>query len=419
MHCEVDILIIGAGPAGAASAILMAQSGRRVTVIERDLFPRQKVCGECVAAGNLDLLDSLGIGIEFRRCAGPELRQVGWIGASQMLSADMPACAQGNYSYGRAMGRDQLDNLLLERARAVGATVLQPATVEAIRGNPGHYECDYSLKTTQLKIDRRCYRTLTAAVVIDAHGSWERGPVFPMDGSQIAASRRRNGDLFAFKATFRETQLPTGFLPIIPIDGGYAGMVVANEGRTTIACCLRRDRLAQCRSSAPGASAGTAIEFLLRRTVPHLGQMLHGARRDGVWQSVGPVRPGIHAQASGTIFRIGNAAGESHPIIGEGIGMALQSAVLLANEFAQVPGGPLNPHLHSAIQERYSAAWRRAFAHRLSLSKAYDHMAMHPSFTRFAGNMLRRWPRLLTYSARWAGKAQHACTAVSSTMEKT
>ena len=59
-----DAAIVGAGPAGSASAILLAHAGWSVALIERQAFPRRKVCGECIAASNLPLLHALGVGAE-------------------------------------------------------------------------------------------------------------------------------------------------------------------------------------------------------------------------------------------------------------------------------------------------------------------------------------------------------------------
>ena len=79
MTSEVDALVIGAGPAGASTAILLAQAGWRVVLVERQVYPRQKVCGECLTAGSLALLDKLGVGCAVRNKAGPELKRVGWM----------------------------------------------------------------------------------------------------------------------------------------------------------------------------------------------------------------------------------------------------------------------------------------------------------------------------------------------------
>lgn len=63
MKTKFDVIIIDAGPAGASAATLLAQAGWSVALIEKQIFPRRKVCGECIAASNLPLLDALGIGV--------------------------------------------------------------------------------------------------------------------------------------------------------------------------------------------------------------------------------------------------------------------------------------------------------------------------------------------------------------------
>ena len=53
MRAAFDAVIVGAGPAGSTAAILLARAGWRVALVERQTFPRRKVCGECIAASNL------------------------------------------------------------------------------------------------------------------------------------------------------------------------------------------------------------------------------------------------------------------------------------------------------------------------------------------------------------------------------
>ena len=76
------------------------------------------------------LLDQLGVGGGVRRRAGPQLTRVGWVDADASIMADMPRCSSGSDGYGRALGRDVLDSLLLQRAKGVGVEVLQPARVD-------------------------------------------------------------------------------------------------------------------------------------------------------------------------------------------------------------------------------------------------------------------------------------------------
>src|ERR1700689_1643609 len=112
---DADALVIGPGPAGASTAILLKLAGWRVILVEKSSYPRQKVCGECLSAASLALLDLLGLGAVVRDRAGPELHQVGWMRGAAILVADLPPCTDGPHRYGRALGRDQLDAILVNR----------------------------------------------------------------------------------------------------------------------------------------------------------------------------------------------------------------------------------------------------------------------------------------------------------------
>ena len=77
MNSHFDAVVIGGGPAGATTALLLARAGWSVLVLERKAFPRRKVCGEYLSATTLPLLDRLGLGEAFRDRAGPPVDRVG------------------------------------------------------------------------------------------------------------------------------------------------------------------------------------------------------------------------------------------------------------------------------------------------------------------------------------------------------
>jgi flavin-dependent dehydrogenase len=401
MRADGDALIVGAGPAGAATAIWLAQAGWRVVLVEKHAYPRNKVCGECIAAGNLELIDALGIGRGFRAQAGPELREVAWMCGTETTVAALPRTA-GPHAYGRALGRDRLDALLVARCHNLGVIVRQPATVLAIDGVAGAFDCT-------LQDPSGAAQVLRVPVVIDAHGSWEAGPARGASGAprQTAARPpRKPADLFAFKTRFRDARLAPGLLPVLAFAGGYGGLVRAEQGRVTLACCVRRDTLARARRLAPGLSAGLAIESYLQTSCAGLRNALAGATRECAWLSVGPLRPGERVVATDGIFRVGNAAGESHPLIGEGISMALQSATLLAGLLTAEPAVTMDLRRQRQLQERYATAWRRQFRQRLRYAAMFSQIAMHPMLATPTGVVLGRHPGLLTLAARLAGKAR-------------
>ena len=124
-----DALIIGGGPGGATAALLLAKAGWSVGLVEKTSYPRGKVCGEFLSATNLPLLKHLGVAESFLELAGPDVRQVGLISGNHVVTADMPRPRTGGGTsdgWGRALGRDHLDTLLLHRAAAAGVNVWQP-----------------------------------------------------------------------------------------------------------------------------------------------------------------------------------------------------------------------------------------------------------------------------------------------------
>ncbi|HEY6516667.1 MAG TPA: NAD(P)/FAD-dependent oxidoreductase [Steroidobacteraceae bacterium] len=403
-------IIIGAGPAGSSAAILLARAGWSVALLEAKRFPRRKVCGECIAASNLPLLDALGVGEPLRRRAGPQLRRVAlWCGEASVTAA-LPSRADGYPQWGYALGREHLDLLLLERAQASGATVLQPCTATAIRRQA--HGAGYEVDATGAGSGSM---TLRAPVLIRANGSWQPPPA---EGAPWSRERRA-GDLLGFKASFRGAALDDGLLPVLAFDGGYGGMVVAGDGLATLACCIRRERLAtRRRGAAVGASAGETIEALLRDECRGVREALAHASRVGPWLAAGPIRPGVRlGNSRGGAFLIGNAAGEVHPIIGEGISMALQSAWLLCGELTDSPealrGDAQGERVRREIERRYASRWRSHFSGRMRLAACFAHTAMRPGIAAPLLPLLRRAPSLLGLAARMSGKTRSAVTVPS------
>lgn len=400
MKTEFDAIIIGGGPAGSSAAIMLARGGWSVALIEKQSFPRRKVCGECIAASNLPLLQALGIGALFEQSAGPELRKVALMHGAHKVVADLPRAPHEHYPWGRALGRETLDTLLIAQARLAGVHVMQPWSAVRTDGSAGRWRCDVRATDTGTLL------ALRAAVLIDAHGSWES-----LSSERVHRSRVHHAsDLLAFKANFRQTRLQKGLLPVLAFSGGYGGMVRADGGITTLACCIRRDQLEASRRTSPGLSAGEVIETLLKEQCAGVRTALQGATREGAWLAAGPLDTGIHLRPGDDMIRIGNAAGEAHPIIGEGMSMALQSAWLLCAQLLHdKPGQGLSDPVWQREQVRmYAAQWRLAFASRLRLAAVLAHVAMRPRLAKPMLALVRRWPGLLTLGAGWGGKTRCA-----------
>ena len=394
MSQRYDAIVIGGGVAGGTAAILLAAAGWSVALVEKKAFPRRKVCGECIAAPNLALLDALGVGAGFADAAGPPLTRVGLYVGEETLSADLPRLDGGSFASARALGRERLDTLLLERAARLGVVLRQPAAVKQVERRNSRYVCRVTLERDEIE-------PLEAPVLIAAHGSWEPQPW----NERVSHARPR--ELVAFKANFSGANLEPGLLPVLAFRGGYGGMVVADGGMLTLACCVRRDTLRDWRAAAPTAGAGDAVQTALTASCRGVRLALTGARREGPWLSVGPVRPGIRSpwsEHSG--FAVGNAAGEAHPILGEGISMAMQSAWLLCARLVRERDALLNGASQAAVARAYARDWRRHFSARMRFAAVLAQLAMRPDLARPLLPLLRAAPGLLTIAARLGGKVQ-------------
>jgi flavin-dependent dehydrogenase len=184
-------------------------------------------------------------------------------------------------------------------------------------------------------------------------------------------------------------------MPLLAFPGGYGGLVHSDSGRTSLSCCIRRDALGRARQRH-GGRAGEAVLAHILETTRGARLALGDAVLDGSFLSTGPIHPGIRTRYEDGVFFTGNIAGEAHPVIAEGISMAIQSSGLLAKLLIAHRG------------ETYAREWKRRFAPRIRAASLFAHLAMNGT-GRLAGRaILRAAPRLLGLGARLSGKAPFA-----------
>ena len=247
MKTRFDVAVVGAGPAGASAAILLARAGWSVALIERQPFPRRKVCGECIAASNLRAARRARR--RRRRSiarAGAELRRVALMRGRRHDRRAAAGRRRSAHRWGRALGREHLDTLLADAAEAAGATRLQPCALQAIGGAAGALlacACGRSATGADVDLQRRPRRRRARLVGAAARRS-----------APSAARPARRATCSPSRRTSAAPPSPPICCRCSPFAGGYGGMVVADDGLATLACCVRADRL----QAAARARAGPA-----------------------------------------------------------------------------------------------------------------------------------------------------------------
>jgi flavin-dependent dehydrogenase len=234
---------------------------------------------------------------------------------------------------------------------------------------------------------------------VAAHGSWDPGQL----PTQPARRHPRASDLFGFKAHLLNSALPPGLMPLVAFPGGYGGMVHSDHGRVSLSCCIRRDTLERCRQVVPSLTAGEAVLAHIVSTCPAARGALDGAAVESDWRSAGPIRPGIRATYRDGVFFAGNAAGEAHPVVAEGISMAMQAGMSLAGALTTTSD------LRHA-RDVYAAEWHRLFARRIRAAAVIAHWAMRPAAVALSLPLLSAFPAVLTEGARTSGKVTAICS---------
>src|ERR1019366_9302265 len=122
---DADVIIAGAGPAGAAAACHLTRSGASVILLDRMIFPRDKVCGDFVGPSALIELDTLGISqMDGYARTNIARRAALYIDGEALIARPFPII-EGMPSYGRVIPRIALDNFIVDAARSAGARVME------------------------------------------------------------------------------------------------------------------------------------------------------------------------------------------------------------------------------------------------------------------------------------------------------
>ena len=171
-----DVAIVGGGPAGSSCAAFCANAGLRTLLLEREIFPREKVCGDCLNPACWPILRRLQVEERVRSLPHGVLDRVEFIGiGGRTLAVTLPAGDEAEI----AVKRSLFDQLIMTRARELGATICEGSTVTALTA-PGAVTRNWTITAADGTFESR------VLVAADGRNSTDR-PALP------PASARREG----------------------------------------------------------------------------------------------------------------------------------------------------------------------------------------------------------------------------------
>jgi len=337
---KFDCAIVGAGPAGSATAFHLARNGVAVVLLDRADFPRSKPCGDCISPGANGLLERLGVLSDVQRQAAA---LDGWRiyapnGTFFETRFDR-VTADPLYRQAYAIDRRRLDALLLRAARNAGAHVLTRAHVTDIRDEATFHRVYY-------RDSDHSPRELRCRFLIGADGL--RSIISRRTGLVGRAARLRKLSLTAHAAAISGIA-NHGELHVI--DGATLGVAPIETGSNDLPAC-NVTLVAASPKFARDAAADTR-QFFLRRVRSFPGVRDRIVREDfGELLGSGPFDRPVRSVVAPGVALVGDAAGYFDPFTGQGLYQALATAERLADcvNRAFRAGSPRAP-LHDYVRE--------------------------------------------------------------------
>lgn len=301
-----QVVVVGAGPAGSITALLLARAGVGVRLLDRSRFPRHKLCGDTLNPGALATLDRLGVAAPIR---GRGLRVDGMIvtGPGDVSVAG----AYGRDVHGVAITRHDLDVLLLEAAIAAGAQFDDDVDVRA-PVMEGTRVAGVRLRAAGGE------ETIRAAVTVAADGRHSR-LAFGLGLSRFASHPRR----WAFGAYYAGVDGLTAFGEMHVRPNGYIGIAPVPGGAANVCVVRARDM------RAPGAFRGDVITKAIAAE-PAIRIRFARASRVSDVTVLGPLAVESYAAGMPGLLLAGDAAGFIDPMTGDGLRFAIRGAELAA-----------------------------------------------------------------------------------------
>jgi flavin-dependent dehydrogenase len=373
VSAPLDVLIAGAGPAGAATALRLARAGFRVAAVDRARFPREKICAEYMSPEGVRHLSALGVLETVERAGGHPIRgtMVEAPRGSRLTGLFARAGTAPFRATGLSVPRRILDHALVEAARGAGATVMEATTVQGVLQENG------AVTGLALRFDDGGTGELRARLTIGADG------LHSLLARTIGG--RRFGPLRRYAFVAHAAAVPglsdtaemhvaaDGYVGINPLGGGLANvsLVVPREGAAPARGRPEAFFLEQL-EQFPGVRGRVAAGSIVREVLV-----------------TGPFAAWSRRVVTDGALLTGDAADFFDPFTGEGICAALRGAELLeaVARAALARPGPLT----AAALGPYARARRRAFLGKWMVERAIGYAMLAPAlFDRAVGRLERR-----------------------------
>ncbi|OAB41510.1 NAD(P)/FAD-dependent oxidoreductase [Paenibacillus glacialis] len=370
MNQILDAVVIGGGIAGCSLTKQLADMGWSTLLLDRQVFPRHKTCGEFLSPESQEMLSKLGLDTVMASLE-PQLiakaRLVFEHGGS--VEVPLPGSAWG-------ISRYKLDVALHEAIVQAGAIVRTGMTVISIN----LHEEGYEVKVKQ----RGEVEVIQARTVYAAWGSHRHANMFDEPYTLDSSNRSYVGIKSHYSGMDPELVTELYF-----VKGGYIGISPVENGYSNVAALLDKEVV-----KGTGTTVHAILEAASRGNPRLVERMKHGVPIEGTQVSIAPVHLSLQPLAWHIIPHLGDAAVVIPPLCGDGMSIALRSSFLCSALADRYLRGEISL---SIWQEEYTQAIQREFGGLIRRGRLAHTLCSMPRVTRWLPSAIRRYPPLGKY----------------------
>ncbi|MCL6094873.1 MAG: NAD(P)/FAD-dependent oxidoreductase [Actinobacteria bacterium] len=384
---DVDVVVVGGGPAGSSTASVLAANGLKVVLLDKSAFPRDKCCGGGLTASALRLAESLDFDPRAIESFTPISQVTIRTPTKNIVPFELP---QGQGIFAAVVKRDDFDTALLHSADSNGANIQEKTglknlqlsqdnrTVSVETSNGDQFQASYVIgadgaRSLTRQLTTASYERVTSLSVNNSINHWHACRQYFEGVGELASS--------AMWIWLDEDLLP-----------GYAWSFPLSGHRANVGLGVLPARIRASTSSAMGPILKrTFYSLFKRRHIQEvLGEKAKPSGRMLSWPIPISTSPTSHYAWGGRVLFVGDAARTADPFSGEGIGQAMRSGILAA--MAVTRAGSAAPLLAAHYYKRSMQIY---FGMDHRLERTLSHIMARPSLAKPAVSIVTygRWTR--------------------------
>ena len=361
MESKRDVVIIGGGLAGLTSAIHLSKLGLKVILIEKNEFPKHKVCGEYISNEVLPYFDWLGLDISSLKPS--TISKIAFSTAKgKLISGDLPLGGFG-------ISRYTLDHYLYEKALENGCKIIQDTVTDI------QFIDDLFHISTSNNLE------IKSKIVIGAFGKRSN-----MDQKMNRSFIQKKSPWLAVKAHY-SGDFPNDLVGLHNFKGGYCGVSKVENNIINI-CYLVDYKTFQHFKHIKEFQSKVIYKN------PHLKTIFENCKL--LFEkplTISQISFEKKETVENHVLMIGDTAGLIHPLCGNGMAMAIHSAKIVSELIMEFMVNKISSR--KELEEKYVEEWNSNFKSRLATGRFLSQLLQKEKLTSFLMQLLTIFPSLL------------------------